>query len=424
MKFEALSYIMRLARIDFGIEIRIDTSDIKKDAASGFSRNHCAVGRVVYPEGDIGYLLYCKASLTGDEPEHLREYGVKCPDFPHQTTADQWFDENQFEAYRELGYHIGSEVLRPLSAPDVAEDEALFERLKEHWYPHSEVVANNFTRHTLELNRIVDAIKDDDRLRFMDSQIYPEWSELLQGADLTPVQSGLWLPNDSDQLRRGFYLCNLMIQLMENVYIDLDLESEHRHPDNRGWMNLFRHWAWSSMFRVTYAICASTFGARFQKFCEKNLNLDLGTLDFKTYQKDSLENAFPIELNPLERQVLQAFSPDGKYLFQEMHLFDLSVFNPINPDDQIKFHFGLALTDAAASIIYYRVQDHLRQMGLGGNALKKLIQKRPDICRYSAAMLQTAGADLRASSPTLAQEIGIDRFKQMCERLGLADAGK
>jgi hypothetical protein len=104
---------MRMARIDFGIEIRIDTSDIKPDPITGYSRNHCAVRRIEYPEGDFGYLLYFKASLTGDEPEHLHEYKDKSPQFPHQTIAGQWFDEQQFEAYRELGYHIGKEGLDP-----------------------------------------------------------------------------------------------------------------------------------------------------------------------------------------------------------------------------------------------------------------------------------------------------------------------
>jgi len=421
MKFEALSYIMRLARIDFGIEIKIDTSDIKLNATAGLSRNHCAVGKIVYPEGDYGYLLYCKASLTGDEPEHLQEYRIRHPKFPHQTTADQWFDENQFEAYRELGYHTGSEVLRPLGQFDSLETEDLFERLKEHWYPQSEAVVKNFTQHTLELNRLFEAIKEDDRLKFMDEQIYPEWNELLQGADLAPTQARLWLPQDTDQIRQGFYLCNLMIQLMENVYLDLNLEHESSHPDNRGWMNLFRHWAWSSMFRVTYAICASTYGARFQIFCENNLNLGIGSIHIDTYENEKPEDLFAI-VNPLERHVLQSYCPNGDFQFQKMHLFSLLVSNAIDPDDQIKIKFGLALTDQNDSIIYYRVQDHLRKMGLGNKALKELTRKPHEICTYSTALLIEGQERLADINPALAQEMNFIRFEQMCERSGLARA--
>ena len=33
-----------------------------------------------------------------------RGYRGKNPDFPHQSTVDQFFQAEQFEAYRELGY--------------------------------------------------------------------------------------------------------------------------------------------------------------------------------------------------------------------------------------------------------------------------------------------------------------------------------
>jgi len=44
--------------------------------------------------------------LTGNEPELIKRYHIIHPDFPHQTTLDQFFDEEQFEAYRELGVHV------------------------------------------------------------------------------------------------------------------------------------------------------------------------------------------------------------------------------------------------------------------------------------------------------------------------------
>jgi len=37
--------------------------------------------------------------------------------FPHESTADQWFKESQFESYRALGYHVADMALghgRPL----------------------------------------------------------------------------------------------------------------------------------------------------------------------------------------------------------------------------------------------------------------------------------------------------------------------
>lgn len=51
-------------------------------------------------------MLYLKLSITGNEPELIRRYRRLHPDFPHQSTLDQFFDEEQFEAYRQLGVHV------------------------------------------------------------------------------------------------------------------------------------------------------------------------------------------------------------------------------------------------------------------------------------------------------------------------------
>ncbi len=43
-------------------------------------------------------------------PVMVLNYFKKNPKFPHQSTADQYFDEVQFEAYRMLGEHIGKQA--------------------------------------------------------------------------------------------------------------------------------------------------------------------------------------------------------------------------------------------------------------------------------------------------------------------------
>ena len=68
-----------------------------------------------------GYLLYLKLSLTGNEGEFLRRYRLDEPAFPHHSTADQFFSEAQFEAYRSLGEHVGDKLfLRALVGKDLA----------------------------------------------------------------------------------------------------------------------------------------------------------------------------------------------------------------------------------------------------------------------------------------------------------------
>jgi hypothetical protein len=71
------------------------------------------VGDILYPGGERGLLLYLKSSLTGGEPVDVLEYSLRVKAFPHESTADQFFDESQFESYRQLGYHSAHRVLGP-----------------------------------------------------------------------------------------------------------------------------------------------------------------------------------------------------------------------------------------------------------------------------------------------------------------------
>ncbi|KYQ90313.1 patatin family protein [Tieghemostelium lacteum] len=159
MTFPSMAQLMRLVRIDFGINIQINLDDIRR-SANGYSKKHWTVGKIIYqkkssysnstsahhhninsnnnnnninssqqafnpslsssastepnsapPNGEVGYLLYIKSCLTGDEDEIIKEYQSQHPSFPHESTTDQFFTEAQFESYRSLGYHIGGSNL-------------------------------------------------------------------------------------------------------------------------------------------------------------------------------------------------------------------------------------------------------------------------------------------------------------------------
>jgi len=115
MAFNGLVTLIRYADIDMGITINIDLENIRTDEKA-ISREHWTLGTIQYGRGDdgreeTGYLLYIKSSLSGDENEYIRAYHRKYPAFPHQSTADQFFDETQFECYRALGEHIASGAL-------------------------------------------------------------------------------------------------------------------------------------------------------------------------------------------------------------------------------------------------------------------------------------------------------------------------
>jgi hypothetical protein len=44
------------------------------------------------------------------EPLDILNYRFEHRTFPHDTTANQWFTESQFESYRRLGQHMVKEV--------------------------------------------------------------------------------------------------------------------------------------------------------------------------------------------------------------------------------------------------------------------------------------------------------------------------
>jgi hypothetical protein len=125
-----------------GIEIKLRTDTLSATGTPPFSKWHCAVGDILYtgsdPEAKNGILLYLKASLTSDEPADVLNYKSRYPAFPHQSTADQWFTESQFEGYRALGEHIIESVLHGLpetllrDADKVPLDD-LFKELGTFW---------------------------------------------------------------------------------------------------------------------------------------------------------------------------------------------------------------------------------------------------------------------------------------------------
>ncbi|MBF0179775.1 MAG: patatin-like phospholipase family protein [Magnetococcales bacterium] len=110
MQFEGLADTIRLARINLNVHVEMETAEMQ-DLRDG--KRHYATGKIKYYENEIervGTLIYIKASLCKKEDVDIQHYKACHPEFPHETTLDQFFDEKQFEAYRSLGYHVAKEV--------------------------------------------------------------------------------------------------------------------------------------------------------------------------------------------------------------------------------------------------------------------------------------------------------------------------
>lgn len=128
--FEDLQNCIRRCAQDFGADFDFDVpgggclSDLIAINANGqpavtFPRNLAQpakregyiVGRVTYASGAMATLVYIKSTMIEGLSIATKGYRGAHSQFPDQTTADQFFDDKQFEAYRELGYRTGEAML-------------------------------------------------------------------------------------------------------------------------------------------------------------------------------------------------------------------------------------------------------------------------------------------------------------------------
>jgi patatin-like phospholipase len=101
--FDDLVNAIRKCRTDLGAEISLDLAPFKITGPEGYATSHTQLGTIQYASGKRGQILYIKSSLTKGDPVDVLAYKRAHDPFPHQTTADQFFDESQFESYRMLG---------------------------------------------------------------------------------------------------------------------------------------------------------------------------------------------------------------------------------------------------------------------------------------------------------------------------------
>lgn len=136
-KFTDLANAIEKVRTDFGAIIDIQSEDLAAlvprrqpgaPADTGFptAQRSYLIAPITYaPHSDgeaasEGLLIYLKATFFETLSAELYGYRSAHDDFPNQPTGDQFFDERQFEAYRELGYMACWRLLEDLHAADAA----------------------------------------------------------------------------------------------------------------------------------------------------------------------------------------------------------------------------------------------------------------------------------------------------------------
>ncbi len=277
MTFNGLATLVRLARTEMGIDIDIDVEDLRKDA-EGLSRRHWVLGRIDYggeqsgeqSEEQCGELLYVKSSLTGSENEYITEYRSRNPDFPHQTTADQFFDEVQFETYRALGYRVGKSIF-PTAVDLKSTPDDIFAKLRKR--DTGAVRRHDAYFDLLDHRRSIDKLLADPVLEGYAREIVPELDASSSVAEDARAPAKFPEP-PSFKLHQ---VCNEQLQLMERALLALRLDDPRNRGrrSNRGWMNLFRRWGQVETFQRMWAANIANYSSALQDFCHEDLGLSL-----------------------------------------------------------------------------------------------------------------------------------------------------
>jgi hypothetical protein len=126
---DSLADALERIRVDFGVSVTFpdaerdltgllpgSAGDDPAAARYCFVRRAYAIGKIAYPDsrGELakeGLLVYVKAAMTRGLPGDLLGFKAEHGNFPDEPTADQFFDESHFEAYRELGYRLTRAML-------------------------------------------------------------------------------------------------------------------------------------------------------------------------------------------------------------------------------------------------------------------------------------------------------------------------
>jgi ribosomal protein S18 acetylase RimI-like enzyme len=261
LAFHGLGTLIRRCRTDLGCDVEIDVDRLRRDPATGHAREHIAIGTIRYDQVDpahpVGTLVYIKASLTGDEPTDVNQYAQAHADFPHQTTADQFFDESQFESYRSLGLHCVLKAFRPLlqtrnEKPGGPSVEELVYELRRRGFPPPPETHEDFLAAAQPFTEVHKSFRDEKSIAEMARAMYGDL--VVKGEPIERLQ--------------GIHTSILMMQVLENAWLTLDLETQYSHPLNTGWMNLVHRWSQIPELRRSWPVIRHEFSRGFVEFCE------------------------------------------------------------------------------------------------------------------------------------------------------------
>jgi hypothetical protein len=284
--FADFGNLVRKCRVDLGIRLEIDFNAMRRPAG-GRCQWHCAVGKIHYDDADpaapVGTLIYLKPCLTGDEPSDVLHYAASHAAFPHETTANQFYNEAQFESYRALGQHVATMVFRQ-AEQDMREFmdkvtqinkthrrrcRALFASLVRRWFAMPPQYEATFVTTLQGFMELQASMRQDAQLCRLTFDLYPELDRPSRDAEGPAEDAGEHDRREAAELHAVLQ----MLQLMEGAWLSLQLDVHFAHPLNRGWMGIFHRWTNAPTVRRLWPLLRGELARGFVSFCEMQMRL-------------------------------------------------------------------------------------------------------------------------------------------------------
>lgn len=108
-----------LARSELGVDIRLNPDALARVGNADGAAH--VIAPIFYPKDKTGHrvkgtLVFAKATVPSKAPWDIRAHQQGDPTFPHNSTADQLYTDERFEAYRALGAWSAEQAVRDLDA--------------------------------------------------------------------------------------------------------------------------------------------------------------------------------------------------------------------------------------------------------------------------------------------------------------------
>ncbi len=305
--FDDLGAVVRRARADFDVDIRVNLEPLKPDAM-GCSRQPMVAGDIHYPNGDTGIILVFKPTIVGTEPPDILQYRARNKLFPHQSTGDQFFDEAQWESYRRLGQHAariafaattdrdrhpslsrGETPLVDLRDLDVLRGRMAqeFSAARRAWFSRPPDYGARIDRIAHQLAAL------DSLLAGSGTRLIREVSWELDAGPLPP-DAPPPAPMTQDESALAISTIHQALVTCEAIFLREDLAAHFNQPMYVGVMNLMARWMQAPMVRAWWPLMRATCTEAFRTFAESQFQLGTATAQISMPEAEVGADVLPL----------------------------------------------------------------------------------------------------------------------------------